>query len=177
MINTHAIQHTFTRLFEFSPGDSRPAGRRTATPDQLDDRRMAPISLRQVSTPTEATVMTVHGKVDSRCYQWLLAKCEELRRSGTDRLVVNLTEMPDIGLSCLYTLHCLAKIFRDEAYAAPEQGQRGLRRIAEENMEAGLHPRVKLLAANEEAMAMLERAGMTKIFPVHRTEAGALGAF
>lgn len=121
--------------------------------------------------------MTVYGKVDSHCYQWLLTKCEELRHSGTERLVVDLTETPDIGLSCLYVLHCMAKIFRDKAYAAPEQGQRGLRRLAEENMEAGLHPRVKLLAANEEAVAMLERAGLARVFPIHRTEAGALRAF
>ena len=63
-----------------------------------------------MTTPTETPVITVYGKVDSRCYQWLLAKCEELHRSGTDRLVVNLTEMPDIGLSYLYALAQRAQV-------------------------------------------------------------------
>lgn len=177
MIGTQTIQSSLSRFFG-AFGDTSPAvERRTTVPAQGKQHQAATISLRQVADPTEAVIMTVCGNVDRRSYRSLLEKCEQLRTGGIERLVVDLNEMPGLELTCLYALHCIAKTFRDESYADPEHGLNGLRRIAEENFESGIHSHIKLLVTDEGVVRKLKQASVHHVFSIHRTEAGALRAF
>lgn len=174
MFSTQTIQSSFANFLRVFVRTSATAQPQVATPTRSKRRHRLTISLRQAATPSATAIMTICGKVDSRSYQALVEKSAHLRAGGIEQLVVDLNEMPTLELTGLYALHCIAKIFRDERHADPKHGLSGLRRIAEENLEAGMHPRVKLLVADKAMAEKLTQAGLDQLFPIHRTETGAL---
>ncbi len=159
MIGVQTIQRSFIRLFSARTEDAQ------AT-DTTRKRPAIPIAIDQAAGEGGTAVMRVRGRMDQHCYKQLLAAWETLHAAGTERLVLDLRGVTKVELTGFYALHCLARIFRDEAYADPDHGMAGLRRMAEENLAAGTHERVRLRVDDAQSMAALKKAGLDRVFPI-----------
>ena len=176
MYNTNKLKLSLPQLFSNARRRNNVVQDSQLKQSATENRAPISITVRQVAEPTEAVIVTVCGNIDNRCYRLFMERCEQLRAAGSDRLILDLRQMSQVKLSFLYALHCLAKIFRDEAYPGPEYGLPGMSRLAKENLAAGLHPRVKLLVTDGNAADILIKSNIHQIFALCRTEKDALRA-
>ena len=92
--------------------------------------------------------LSVAGKLNTDSYMDMVYKVQDLYRRGTQNLELDLADVTDVQMSGLYALHCTAKIFRGEVYPNRELGIAGLRHMVEDNLDAGLNDRLRLLSVN-----------------------------
>jgi len=108
--------------------------------------------------------LSATGKLDADSYMDMVNKAEDLYQRGARNLELDLADLTDVHMSGLYALHCAAKIFRGEVYPSREYGIAGLRQMVEENLDAGLNDRLRLLSVNSAIVERLQQAGIYAVY-------------
>ena len=125
--------------------------------------------------PTGACVQ-VTGALDCFSYEALIEHATALYGRGRRNLLLDLRQTTQIGLSGLFALLSIARLYSGQSLLDPETGLAGLRQAAEAVTPA-LGERVKLLAPSPAAAAALQGARFCQVFTHYPDLATALAAF
>jgi anti-anti-sigma regulatory factor len=130
-----------------------------------------------VSINQEATaVLHLHEAVKPTTYQTIIDAAKELFAEGYIHLVVDLTYVPRLNLTTLFTLYSLAAIANGQPPAAPEDGWNALHEM--ENKLAGQTvTNLNLCGPQPQVALTLKQGGLTDIVAMWPTLSMALKAF
>lgn len=109
------------------------------------------------------------GVLDRNSCDLFLAQTQQLYQQGVRSLTLDLGDVTELTLSGVYALHGAAKIFNGERHVESEYGLAGLRHMAEENLEAGVHEHIRLLDVHPSIIGKLEQTGVAEMFGIRST--------
>ncbi len=122
------------------------------------------------------TVITVTGDVDGSNYEALIAKAQELYKTGMRNLLLDLSGVPYMSSAGLVALHSISRLLRGEAVLDTSSGWEAYRSMARETGNSIL-PYLKLLNPQARVLRVLELAGLTIVYQVHTDRAAAIASF
>jgi stage II sporulation protein AA (anti-sigma F factor antagonist) len=124
-------------------------------------------------TPAVA-VVALDGELDASNYERVIEAVRDAYARGSRGLVLDLSKLTFMASSGLFALHSAFRIMRGETPPDPEAGWGALHEMARDHESEGADVR---LAGPQEAIArVLERTGMSKLFPVDADRATAVAA-
>jgi anti-anti-sigma regulatory factor len=124
------------------------------------------ISVSQVQGNVPVTVLKLDGELDGQNYQDLIAKAQDVYKSGSRDLLLDLSDLKYISSAGLVALHSVALLLRGEELPDTEGGWSAYRSMGRSS-EAGVQKHMKLLNPREEVKSVLEMVGFERVFEVH----------
>jgi anti-anti-sigma regulatory factor len=134
------------------------------------------ITITQAQGKVPVTVMGLQGDLDGSNYQAMIAKAEELYRSGTRYLLVDLTDLRYMSSAGLVALHSSASLLAGQERPESESGWDALHSV-ERQRAKGKYRHVKLLNPQARVARTLDIAGMTEVFESFSDMESALASF
>ena len=123
------------------------------------------ISVSQMEGKVPVSVVKLDGQLDGQNYQELIAKAQELYKSGTRDFVLDLSDLTYISSAGLVALHSVALLVKGEELPDTEQGWSAYRSMGRTSA-SGLQAHVKLLNPREEVRNVLDMVGFTNVFEI-----------
>jgi anti-anti-sigma regulatory factor len=121
-------------------------------------------------------IVAVSGEIDASNFQGLIDVGRELRAAGTERLIIDMSDLSYMASSGLVALYSLVVIMRGDEPPDPEDGWSAFHAIGTDP-DAGANRSVKLLAPQPQVSRVLERTGLTRYFDVYLDRDMALASF
>lgn len=122
------------------------------------------------------TVIKLTGQLDGQNYQDLIAKAQELHKSGARDFLLDLSELTYISSAGLVALHSVALMVKGEAIPDTEHGWSAYRSMGKTSA-AGLQSHIKLLKPRDEVRNVLEMVGFSNVFEIFTDLEEALKSF
>lgn len=164
MVLSDSIQNIFGRLL---PVSDRPARRETEQTMGALPRTNSSFRISVQRGPRGPVgIITLTGGVDNRNYEQLMDKARELWDGGVVRIVIDASEAPGLGLSCIYALHAMARMAGNKSYPASELGWSALRRLCEANLAEGLQDKVVLVGDTGGHPDFFSNGAIDQLFPI-----------
>jgi anti-anti-sigma factor len=134
------------------------------------------ITVSQAQGQIPVTILHINGDIDGSTYRDLIAKGDEVFKSGAHALLLDLTNTRYISSAGLVSLHSLAKILRGTKELDAESGWEAFRSIDRERA-GGRQKHLKLLNPQPKVKSVLEMAGFDQFFEIYADEAEAVASF
>ena len=120
------------------------------------------------------SVVDLDGELDASNYEQVIGVVRDAYARGTRGLVLDLSDLTFMASSGLFALHSAFRIMRGETPPDPEGGWGALHEMSADHDSESANVR---LAAPQDAIArVLERTGMSRLFPVDADRASAVAA-
>lgn len=130
----------------------------------------------QVDGPTPVTVLALDGELDASNFSDLVRQVQDLYAAGTRALVLDLSGLRFMASSGLVALHSVARVLRGEAPDDPDAGWQALHSVGLDASGGQSDGQVHLAAIQPAVQRVLDRTGLTRLFPVHADRASAVAA-
>jgi anti-anti-sigma regulatory factor len=124
------------------------------------------MSVSQAQGNVPVTVIKLDGQLDGQNYQELIAKAQELYKTGAHDFLLDLSGLTYISSAGLVALHSLALLTRGEELPDMEGGWSAYRSMGRSS-EAGVQKHVKLLNPRSEVMGVLDMVGFNNVFEIY----------
>lgn len=135
------------------------------------------ITASRVEGQAPITIMHLCGPLNAKSYLDLIAKAEEIYQAGGRHILLDMSDIPSVGISSLVALHSIAVILRGEQPLDPQDGWETLRAVSRDVAERGLQPQFKLLNPRPKVRRSLEQAGFKGFLEIHTDLETAIGSF
>jgi anti-anti-sigma regulatory factor len=126
--------------------------------------------------PVTVTVLKLRGNVDGSNYQQVIQKGDELFKTGTRNLLLDLSEVPFLSSAGLVALHRLSLTLRGNSDPEPESGWQALGDISKD-VDQGFQANLKLLNPQPRVMKALDMAGFSNFLEIFQDADAAIAAF
>jgi anti-anti-sigma regulatory factor len=134
------------------------------------------IAVSQAQGNVPVTVIKLDGQLDGQNYQELIAKSQELYKTGAHDFLLDLSELSYISSAGLVALHSMALLARGEELPDTEGGWSAYRSMGRSS-EAGMQKHVKLLNPRSEVMGVLDMVGFSNVFEIYTDLDEAIKSF
>ena len=134
------------------------------------------INVSQEKGNVPVTVIQVAGQLDGQTYQTLIASAQEVAKSGSKYVLLDLGDLTFISSAGLVALHVIALLMRGEALPDLEHGWAALKSV-NKSRESGMQKNVKLLNPRPEVVNVLEMVGFSSFFEIFTDKQKALESF
>ncbi|HKG53538.1 MAG TPA: STAS domain-containing protein [Anaerolineales bacterium] len=134
------------------------------------------MSVSQAQGNVPVTVIKLDGQLDGQNYQELIAKSQELYKTGAHDFLLDLSDLTYISSAGLVALHSMALLARGEELPDTEGGWSAYRSMGRSS-EAGMQKHVKLLNPRSEVMGVLDMVGFSNVFEIYTDFDEALKSF
>jgi anti-anti-sigma regulatory factor len=134
------------------------------------------MSVSQAQGNVPVTVIKLDGQLDGQNYQELIAKSQELYKTGVHDFLLDLSDLTYISSAGLVALHSMALLARGEDLPDTESGWSAYRSMGRSS-EAGMQKHVKLLNPRSEVMGVLDMVGFSNVFEIYTDLDEALKSF
>jgi anti-anti-sigma regulatory factor len=134
------------------------------------------ISVSQAQGSVPVTILKLDGQLDGQNYQDLIAKAQELYKSGSREFLLDLSDLTYISSAGLVALHSVALLTRGEELPDFEGGWSAYRSMGRSS-QAGVQKHVKLLNPRSEVMGVLDMVGFGNVFEVYTNLDEAVNSF
>ena len=134
------------------------------------------MSVSQAQGNVPVTIIKLDGQLDGQNYQELIAKGQELYKTGTQDFLLDMSELTYISSAGLVALHSMALLTRGEQLPDTEGGWSAYRSMGRSS-EAGLQKHVKLLNPRSEVMGVLDMVGFSNVFEIYTDQNEAVKSF
>jgi anti-anti-sigma regulatory factor len=122
----------------------------------------------------DVTVIGLDGELDGSNFENVIAAGRAARDAGARRIVLDLSGLSYMGSSGLVAIHSIALLLAGKEPTSPEDGWQAIHEV---NQAVDASEPVVLLAGPQASVQrVLDRSGMSELFPVHPDRATALGA-
>ena len=122
----------------------------------------------------DVAVIVLDGELDGSNFERVIEAGRALRDTGARRVVLDLSGLTYMGSSGLVAIHSIALLMAGKEPTSPEHGWQAIHEV-NQAVDEGI-PAVHLAGPQPSVQRVLERSGMTGLFPVHEDRATALGA-
>jgi len=123
----------------------------------------------------DLAVISLAGELDGSNFERVIEAGREALAGGASRLVLDLGGLTYMGSSGLVAIHSIALLTRGREPINPEDGWQAIHDIGSE-ADDGEGATVHLAGPGPSVSRVLERSGMTGLFPIHRDRAAAVAA-
>lgn len=121
-------------------------------------------------------VLTLQGELDASNFEQLIDAAREAANEGARSLVLDLAGLSYMGSSGLVALHSAAMLMRGEEPPSVESGWSAFHQLGHEVNAPPEREPVTLVSPTPAVSRVLDRSGLSRIFPVHADRDAALGA-
>ncbi len=125
---------------------------------------------------TPVTVIQPHGALDSFRYHELIDQARKVYEEGGRYIVLDMSDVPAIGMSGLFALYSVAVLLRGEEPPDPAAGWQAYHTMAH-GLEGGMGRHLKLLNPPPRVDLTLERAGFKSFLEIHPNLEAAIASF
>jgi anti-anti-sigma regulatory factor len=122
------------------------------------------------------TVLQPHGDLDASSFRDLIAKAQEAYDTGTQNILLDLSDTPYMSSSGLVALHSIAVMLRGEKPPDLESGWGAFRAI-DRDRDRGFQQHFKLLNPQPDVDKVLEMAGFKRFLEVYTDLETAIASF
>jgi anti-anti-sigma factor len=133
------------------------------------------ISITQEQGKVPVTVLHIQGKLDGSNYKELIAKAQEVYQGGARDILIDLTEVEFMSSAGMVALHSIAKLLKGQKLEE-EDGWESMRAI-DRDRGTGIQKHLKLLNPQERIEKVLEVAGFSQLFEIHKDLGKAIASF
>lgn len=144
---------------------------------QAVEKAAANITTNCVEGQVPVTIMRLCGPLNAGSYLDLIAKAEAIYRAGGRHILLDLSDVPSVGISSLVALHGIAAILRGEQPLDPQEGWETLRAASRDVAEWGMQPQFKLLNPQPKVKQSLIESGFGNFLQIHTDLETAIGSF
>ena len=123
----------------------------------------------------DVAVIALSGELDGSNFERVIDAGRDAIAAGARRVVLDLGGLTYMGSSGLVAIHSIALLSRGREPVSTENGWQAIHDIGSEAADEG-DATVHLAAAGPSVNRVLERSGMTSLFPVHASRADAIAA-
>jgi anti-anti-sigma regulatory factor len=134
------------------------------------------IKIEQVQGKTLVSILNIQGDLDGSNYQQLINKAKEAHQSGTQHMVLDMSQVGYMSSAGLVALHTIAKLLQGAPLPDPEAGWEAFHAI-ERDQDAGVHAQLKLLNPQVKVDQTLELTGMKDFFEIFTDRQAAIASF
>jgi len=134
------------------------------------------ITIEKIFEPALVAVISTHGDIDASNYLELVAKAQELYRSGIRDVLIDLGDTSFLSSSGLVALHSIALLMRGEKPHDPEEGWGAIHAMTDD-VDSGFQKHVKLLNPQPRVVRTLEASAFNLLFEIYTDREGALASF
>jgi anti-anti-sigma factor len=134
------------------------------------------ITVSQEQGRVTVSVIRVSGQLDGQSYQNLIAKAREVVESGTQNILLDLSDLTYISSAGLVSLHTIALMTRGEELPDLEQGWSTLKSM-DRTRDGGKQQHLKLLNPRPEVTSVLEMVGFSTFFETFTDKKTAIDSF
>lgn len=123
----------------------------------------------------DLAVISLAGELDGSNFERVIEAGREALTAGASRIVLDLGGLTYMGSSGLVAIHSIALLSRGREPVNPEDGWQAIHDIGSESADPG-DATVHLAAPGPSVQRVLDRSGMTSLFPVHPDRESAVAA-
>ena len=123
------------------------------------------ISVSQAQGSVPVTVLKLEGELDGQNYQELIVKAQEVYKTGSRDILLDLADLTYISSAGLVALHSIALLTRGEQLPDTEAGWSAFRSVGKAS-SSGMQEHIKLFNPREEVKSVLEMVGFNRVFSV-----------
>jgi anti-anti-sigma regulatory factor len=134
------------------------------------------IEIDQAGGDVPVTILRLEGDLDAKSYEGLIEAGRKAINAGSQRLLLDMREVPYMGSSGLVAIHSLVLMLAGEEPPDPESGWSAHHSMAA-SAEAGMQQHLRVLGPVASVQRVLERTGMTRFVEVYDDEATGIAAF
>jgi anti-anti-sigma regulatory factor len=122
----------------------------------------------------DVAVIALDGELDGSNFERVIDAGRAARDAGARRVVLDLSGLTYMGSSGLVAIHSIALLMAGKEPTSPEDGWQAIHEVNVAVAEGD--QAVHLAGPQPSVQRVLERSGMSGLFPVHEDRATALGA-
>lgn len=122
----------------------------------------------------DVAVIGLTGELDGSNFEDVIAAGRTARDGGARRIVLDLSGLSYMGSSGLVAIHSIALLLAGKEPTSPEDGWQAIHEVSQSVGDGD--PGVILVGPGASVQRVLDRSGMSELFPVHPDRAAALGA-
>ncbi len=130
----------------------------------------------EVTKEKNVAIIKVSGELDGQAYQNLIQNAQEVYKTGTKNILLDLSDLIYISSAGLVALHFTALLARGETLPDTDQGWRALKSV-ERTREGGAQKNVKLYNPRPEVLNVLEMTGFSTLFEIFTDKQKAINSF
>lgn len=134
------------------------------------------ISVSQAQGQVPVSVISLRGTLDASSYKDLIQKAQDLKASGADYMLLDLSEMTFMSSAGMVALHTIALLLRGEDLPDQEAGWEAYKKI-DRDRDTGKQKYLKLLNPAPNVEKILGMTGFTNILEVHTSLEEAIASF
>jgi anti-anti-sigma regulatory factor len=123
----------------------------------------------------DVAVIVLSGELDGSNFEQVIEAGRIAVAAGARRVVVDLGDLTYMGSSGLVAIHSIALITHGREPVSPENGWQAIHDIGSEADDAG-DATLLLAAPGPSVSRVLERSGMSGLFPIHADRDSAVAA-
>jgi anti-anti-sigma regulatory factor len=123
----------------------------------------------------DVAVIALAGELDGSNFEQVIEAGRIAVAGGAARVVLDLGGLTYMGSSGLVAIHSIALLTRGREPISPDDGWQAIHDIGSEAHDPG-DPTVHLAAPQPAVSRVLDRSGMTGLFPVHPDRESAVAA-
>ena len=123
----------------------------------------------------EVAVIALDGELDGSNFEKVIDAGRAAVDAGASRVVLDLGGLTYMGSSGLVAIHSIALLTRGREPINPEDGWQAIHDIGSEANDPG-DPSVRLAAPGPSVARVLDRSGMSSLFPIHPDREAAVAA-
>ncbi|HET9615234.1 MAG TPA: STAS domain-containing protein [Candidatus Limnocylindrales bacterium] len=123
----------------------------------------------------DVAVIALAGELDGSNFERVIEVGRELIDGGASRVVLDLGGLTYMGSSGLVAIHSIALLTRGRQPVSSDDGWQAIHDIGSEANDPG-DPTLHLAAPAPSVNRVLERSGMSTLFPIHPDRAAAIAA-
>ena len=144
---------------------------------QTQPQEQEAITVSQVQAKVPVSILHLRGALNARSYRDLIAKAKEVYQAGGYHLILDMSDVPAVGVSSMLALHSIAVLLRGEEPLDPEAGWDALRAVARDLEVGGLQEHFKLLNPKPGVKETLDQAGFGGFLEIHSKLETAIASF
>ena len=121
-------------------------------------------------------LLALRGELDASNFEALIEAARAEARDGATALVLDLRDLSYMGSSGLVALHSAALLMRGQEPPSPESGWSAFHDVGHAVAAGSTAQPVALVAPQPGVRRVLDRSGMSRIFPIHPDRETALAS-
>jgi anti-anti-sigma regulatory factor len=121
----------------------------------------------------DVAVIALDGELDGSNFEQVIDAGRLAHDAGARRIVLDLAKVTYMGSSGLVAIHSIALLLAGREPTSPDDGWQAIHEI---NQSVEGDPGVILASPQASVQRVLDRSGMSELFPVHAVRDAALGA-